>query len=317
MNAVCSEVRVSCATANAIGLSRGRNLVEPTTAYLMTPFQCIGNCIFCSQKNGADRLSRVLWPVFKVDTVFERLSEYGFSNICLQVTKSQCYIDYCVEFADKTEDYSIGPVSLSIDLFFRSDDIAMFLKKNVRNIALSIDCISEKDHGRVKGGDLQHKTEFLFEAAQSYPGRISTHIIIGLGETDRQVFDFLTKCHKADIPVGIFALTETDGMRMPYTRPTLKRYRAIQAMNSMIRHSMDMSQICFDKTGNLISLAQSIPDLLRDGSFIRTAGCQGCNRPFYNESPSGVWYNYPRKLKESEALRGLSDISGLFTGNDD
>jgi biotin synthase-related radical SAM superfamily protein len=31
-----------------------------------------------------------------------------------------------------------------------------------------------------------------------------------------------------------------------------------------------------------------------------TSGCADCNRPFYNEKPSGPIYNYPRKLTTQE-----------------
>jgi biotin synthase-related radical SAM superfamily protein len=32
----------------------------------------------------------------------------------------------------------------------------------------------------------------------------------------------------------------------------------------------------------------------------QTSGCPDCNRPFYNEKPSGPFYNYPRKLEIKE-----------------
>jgi biotin synthase len=39
---------------------------------------------------------------------------------------------------------------------------------------------------------------------------------------------------------------------------------------------------------------------VNSGEPFRTSGCPGCNRPFYNESPRGPIYNYPRKPTSKE-----------------
>ena len=37
----------------------------------------------------------------------------------------------------------------------------------------------------------------------------------------------------------------------------------------------------------------------------QTSGCPGCNRPYYNERPGHVPYNYPRPLNADEAAEAL------------
>jgi biotin synthase len=49
-------------------------------------------------------------------------------------------------------------------------------------------------------------------------------------------------------------------------------------------------------------------EALKDGEAFRTTGCPGCNRPFYNERPSGPFYNYPRPLKQNEIEQELKLI---------
>ena len=39
---------------------------------------------------------------------------------------------------------------------------------------------------------------------------------------------------------------------------------------------------------------------VKSGIAFQTSGCPGCNRPYYNESPSGPIYNYPRPLVQNE-----------------
>jgi len=41
---------------------------------------------------------------------------------------------------------------------------------------------------------------------------------------------------------------------------------------------------------------------VRSGEPFRTSGCPGCNRPFYNESPRGPIYNYPKKLSSQDIV---------------
>jgi len=39
---------------------------------------------------------------------------------------------------------------------------------------------------------------------------------------------------------------------------------------------------------------------VESGTPFLTSGCRDCNRPFYNEKPSGPIYNYPRNLNTEE-----------------
>jgi len=43
-----------------------------------------------------------------------------------------------------------------------------------------------------------------------------------------------------------------------------------------------------------------LEEALELGSPFQTSGCPGCNRPYYNEKPSGPIYNYPRSLTREE-----------------
>ena len=45
---------------------------------------------------------------------------------------------------------------------------------------------------------------------------------------------------------------------------------------------------------------QKLKKIIEDGTPFLTSGCPNCNRPFYNEKPSGPIYNYPRKISQEE-----------------
>jgi biotin synthase len=45
---------------------------------------------------------------------------------------------------------------------------------------------------------------------------------------------------------------------------------------------------------------RTLSQIIRTGEPFLTSGCPNCNRPYYNEKPSGPIYNYPRGLTEKE-----------------
>jgi biotin synthase-related radical SAM superfamily protein len=61
----------------------------------------------------------------------------------------------------------------------------------------------------------------------------------------------------------------------------------------------------FDAEGRLIGLGALLP---ASGEPFQTSGCPDCNRPFYNEQPSGPLYNYPRPLTASEAGQAIQEM---------
>ena len=57
------------------------------------------------------------------------------------------------------------------------------------------------------------------------------------------------------------------------------------------------------KDGRLVNFGLSKDDLrniIRRGDPFMTSGCPGCNRPYYNERPSGPLYNIPRRPTDVE-----------------
>jgi len=54
----------------------------------------------------------------------------------------------------------------------------------------------------------------------------------------------------------------------------------------------------FDERGCLVDFGVSrvlVLKVIKTGYPFITSGCPGCNRPYYNESPRGPLYNYPRQ----------------------
>ena len=81
------RARASIGTANLLGLEKGKNAVEPTTAYLLLERGCSGKCIFCLQGKGENsKVSRVEWPQYEVDELGPLLQDSNFDRICIQTS---------------------------------------------------------------------------------------------------------------------------------------------------------------------------------------------------------------------------------------
>ena len=63
--------------------------------------------------------------------------------------------------------------------------------------------------------------------------------------------------------------------------------------------------MAFDAQGCLLDLGVPLP---ASGEPFQTSGCPNCNRPFYNEQPGGILYNYPRPLTAEETAQAVQDM---------
>jgi biotin synthase len=107
------------------------------------------------------------------------------------------------------------------------------------------------------------------------------------------------------VSVGLFSFTPVPGTawskRLP---PALSTYRRIQAARFLLAtEACRISDLTFSPGGRIASYgigSATLRTLLADGQAFQTAGCPGCNRPYYNERPGKAMYNFPRPLDAEE-----------------
>ncbi len=129
-------------------------------------------------------------------------------------------------------------------------------------------------------------------------GRVSCHLIAGLGESDLELLKTATDLKSVGAQIALFALTPLPGTRMHAARsPSVRRYRGLQLALYLIQeYGARPSDFKFSSTGSLIGLGEWSHIAEAEARTLKpflTSGCLGCNRPFYNESPLGPIYNYP------------------------
>ena len=305
-------IHVSIGTANVLGLKEIKTDANPTTAYFMTHGKCFFDCAYCSRAKtspGSDRLSRVIWPGWNETRVFKSLvnahRQGRLKRACIQVVNNENSFDDTIRYVEKIKLYSSIPISVSIRTK-NMEFVKRLLDTGVDRVCLPVDIVDEKLHQEYRFGLLKETLDFIELAAKEYPGRISTHIIVGLGESERQVVSLLNRFHDLNVTVGLFAFTPVKGTKLVERKqPPLSKYRRMQIAHYLIKNDIKQD-FEYNSEGEIVRF--DIPKEKLTGSVFQTTGCPDCNRPYYNETPGGIIYNYPFPLTEERFESVLSEV---------
>ena len=320
------QIRVSTGTAIVLGLLKAKLDAAPTTAYLMTYKlgKCTSNCGFCPQARGSKSsvqlLSRVSWPIFQtlnVTLALKKATEKGIiKRVCIQALHYPNVFAHLQALVKDIKNQSVVPISVSCQPL-NKENIELLQKAGVNRLGIALDAATEAVFNKVKGKDVgssyiwEGQLLMLREALQIFgKGNVSTHVIVGLGETEREAAEIVQRCVYMGILPALFAFTPVRGTALECsTAPSIQSYRRIQlARYLIVKYLCNYESIQFDSTGRIQGFSLD-SDLLKSaiesGEPFRTSGCEDCNRPFYNEKPRGPIYNYPQKpsLKEMEEIK--------------
>lgn len=306
-------VRVATGTAIHLGLRQGRTSALPTTAHFLTPGKCVYDCAYCTKAKSStshpDFMCRITWPAFPETEVWTALEDQtAFARACIQIVNRPGCIDLARNWVQEIRSRCDIPVSVEVRAE-NSEVVSDLLREGADCVGLPLDVASESLYPNLRGGELEKDLKLILFSAAEFPGKISTHIIVGLGETDRGLIELATRILDKGVPLALFAFTPCKGTRLETRKPpSLDRYRRIQVATHLISEDTG-TEFEYDREGNL-----RLPNLekeeireIADRAFV-TRGCEGCNRPFYNERPSCTPYNYPEKLTKeqvAEEMRGL------------
>lgn len=313
-------IKVSAGTAHVLGLKALKTDAPPTTAYLMAGEKCSRSCGFCPQgresQSRSDLLSRVTWPGFQIQEVVPRIAQaYTSGEIkrtCVQVVNSQQSWQQTREMVTELIRTTGVPICLSCSRMDMAR-LAEMLAAGVDRIGLPLDVANPELYARIKGGNWAEQLAFIEQAAQAFPGRISTHLIVGLGEKEEEICQLMQRFTDQDITIALFAFTPVPGTALAdCPPPPLAQYRRMQAAHWLIKQRLvRVEQMTFTAAGRLVYLGAEEEQLrtwLASGAAFQTSGCPDCNRPYYNEKPGGVMYNYPRPLTSEEAEMELENL---------
>jgi biotin synthase-related radical SAM superfamily protein len=314
-------VRVSSGSAIILGLSTGKLDASPTTAYLMTHIEskCSANCGFCPQaklsKGKADMLSRVSWPVFQTSHVLDRLEDNvgncRAKRVCIQALNYPNVFTHIQALVRAVYQKTKAPISVSCQPL-TDEDIRLLADAGADRIGIPLDAATEELFDKIKGSQVggpyswKRQLALLDDAVSIFgKGKASTHFIVGLGETEKEMVNVIQRCVDMGVLPALFAFTPIRGTALEnILPPSVQQYRRIQLARHMILHRLSKSDVMqFNEEGSLTDwgVEKNVLDQsLRTGKPFLTSGCPDCNRPYYNEKPSGPIFNYPKQLTDVE-----------------
>ncbi|MBI4300569.1 MAG: radical SAM protein [Chloroflexi bacterium] len=327
-------VRTSLAAAMVLGLAPGRFYrdvrLHCINLLLTYPDGCRANCAYCglarARPGSYDDKSfiRVDWPTLSTDLVVERMARYrsDVKRICLSmVTHPYAYQD-SLEVIRRIRERVDAPISALIapNLFDRAR-LEELHALDVSNIGIGLDAAGERVFGRTRGrgigGPLSWSQYWdVVEAARAIygPYRVNCHLVVGIGETDREITDIIFRLKERQVAAYLFCFyPEADSSMARRQRPPLVRYRRVQLAKHLIEHNgLQPGQIRYNSKERIVAL-DAPPDVLEraiaGGIPFMTDGCPGedgllaCTRPFGSYRPGEPFRDYPFRPEPDDTAR--------------
>jgi biotin synthase len=281
--------------------------------------RCTANCGFCPQARGsrssAELLSRVSWPTFPTSDVVAALGD-GFRQgkirrVCIQALNYPEVFAHLEALVKAIKKQAAIPVSVSCQPLYAAN-VELLARAGVDRLGVALDAATEAVFSRVKGKDAggsyswDGQFQMLAEALAVFgKGNVSTHVIVGLGETEKDAVQIIQRCVDMGVLPALFAFTPVRGTALEKNPPpTLESYRRVQlARYVIVKGLAGADGVCFDGDGKIVGFGlskEALEGVVKSGEPFLTSGCPGCNRPFYNEKPGGPIYNYPRRISREE-----------------
>ncbi len=322
------KIRVSIGSASVLGLDSKEFKEPPTTLYIMTYKEghCTANCGFCPQaresSSSTDKLARIEWPVYSFKEFLTKL-KYATPlkkvyRICVQTLNYPENFKELIEIVTQIRKVSNLPISVATPPLSK-DKMSELKLIGVQRIGIALDGATKEIFEKVKGKEVrgpyiwEDHIKTLKDALEIFSkGSVSTHIIIGLGETEKQVIGLLLELIDMGILPGLFAFAPIKGTQFENNSPAdLLSFRKIQLSRFLIiNKNKRLTDFALNSKEQIVKFninKLELENIIKDTDAFLTSGCPSCNRPYYDSRPSGPIYSYARKLmsQEKEEIHNL------------
>jgi biotin synthase len=244
--------------------------------------------------------------------------------VCIQALNYPKVFQHLIALVKTIGQEAKAPISVSCQPL-NMENIKCLAETGAERVGIPLDAATpqlfEKIKGISAGGpyNWQSQWHLLAEAVNVFgKGMVSTHFIVGLGETEKDLIEALQKCVDMGVLPALFAFTPVAGTLLhDKTQPLIETYRRVQlARYLIVNGTARCENMRFDDEERLVDFGisqETLVETVQTGKPFRTSGCPNCNRPYYNEKPSGPLYNYPQDLMDEEICQVQNEL-GLKRG---
>jgi len=321
-------VQLSTAAAVTLGIMSARmhrcECTRCLNLLLTYPAGCRANCAYCglarhreAERDYADRnFIRVDWPAVPVEQIVDIVARDAanspFHRMCISmITHPRSDADTVQVLRAWTAriDPQTIPVSILSNPTTMSREDVVRLKElgaDIFTVALDAATPAIFDRTRGKGVQSPHKWEKYWEIlliAREIFGaqKFGAHIIIGMGETEREALELVQRLVDLGGHSHLFCFFPEKGSLMDHLPATPRdQWRRVQLARYLMDYAgVRFEQMRFDEAGRItdFGLPRAQLDAVIDaGIAFRTSGCPGkfredisaCDRPYGDSPPSDI-----------------------------
>jgi biotin synthase len=270
------------------------------------------------------------------EKIAEKEAESAVGRVCISQVQDHRANDDLVEITRKVHT-AVPEVPLSglVNATTMSVPFLEQLKaEGIDIIGYGLDAVTEelfiKTRGKDAGGphDWDYHWEMVLAARKIYgPMNVNCHLIVGLGETDRDLVDMFYRLKSDEIAGYLFSFNPEIGTALQHqTRQPIKRHRRVQLAKFLIEErNVERDVFQFDENGFIGSIdseEELIQNTIDEGLSFMTNGCPdrkgvlACNRPYGSYRPGEEFRDYPFKpsgdelniIREQMQLNGHLEI---------
>jgi biotin synthase-related radical SAM superfamily protein len=325
-------VQMSTAAAITLGVMQGRMYRTACTRclnlLLTYPEGCRANCAYCglarhreAERDYADRnFIRVDWPAVPLETTIDIVAKHGaksdFHRMCISmITHPRSDEDtrtVLKKWTDRIEPSTIPVSILSNPTTMTRDDVKRLKDLGADIFTVALDAATPEIFERTRGKGVQSPHswkkywEILMDARDIFgPQKFGAHIIVGMGETERDVLALVQQLVDLGGHSHMFCFFPEKGSLMDHLPATPReQWRRVQLARYLIDYKGGrVEQMKFDGAGRVVDygFAESeLENIIGKGVPFRTSGCPGkfaddisaCDRPYGDSPPSNI-ASYP------------------------
>ncbi len=325
-------VQLSTAAAITLGLVPGRlhrcSCTRCLNLLLTYPEGCRANCAYCglarhreNETNFADRnFIRVDWPAAPLEEIIGRVAVQGeatpFERMCISMITHPAADADALRVLERWRariPHAQIPVSiLSNPTTMRRRDLLALHDMGAEIFTVALDACTPEIFAatRGKGVDSPHAWATywrVFDQARAIfgPQRTGMHLIVGMGESDRDVLGICQRLHEAAAHSHLFCFYPERGTLMDHVAaPARPRWRRVQLARYLIEYAgHPFAALRFSPAGELTDFGMDrdrLDAIIASGIPFRTSGCPGrqradvaaCDRPYGDSPPSDI-ASYP------------------------
>jgi biotin synthase len=325
-------VQMSTAAAITLGVMPGRmhrtSCTRCLNLLLTYPEGCRANCAYCglarhreAERDYADRnFIRVDWPAVPlaktIDIVARDGANSAFHRMCISmITHPRSDEDtrtVLKQWTDRIDPKAIPVSILSNPTTMTREDVKRLKDLGADIFTVALDAATPEIFERTRGKGVQSPHswnkywEILMDARAIFgPQKFGAHIIVGMGETERDVLALVQQLVDLGGHSHLFCFFPEKGSLMDHLPATPReQWRRVQLARYLIDYRGGrVEKMKFDERGRVTDFGFSESELdqvVGEGTAFRTSGCPGkfaddisaCDRPYGDSPPSNI-ASYP------------------------